>query len=333
MASIRRRSRGKWEVQIRRGGTRHLTKTFTYKKDARAWARKMESEIERRVYQSRSSEDSLVRDLLNRYEGHVVPDQKSINRTISRLKVLRTHLGDHRLSSLDSVAIAEYRDTRLKHVGGDTVRKELTLLQTILDLARKEWGVVLQRGNPVKGISKPKVSRPRDRRFEDGEESRLLAALEFTPTVRMIVELAIETAMRRGEIIQMHWEDLDLGKRILKIPETKNGESRIIPLSKTAAKILYKLPQKRSGPVFGIRGDSVTKAFERACERAELKDLRFHDLRHEATSRFFEMGLALMEVAAITGHQDLRMLRRYTHLRAEELVSKLDHVSAQKTSM
>ena len=162
MATIRRRSRGKWEVQIRKAGT-HLTKTFTFKKDAQAWARKTESEIERGIYQPPPSEDQLVRDLLKRYESQVVPNQKSINRSISRLKVLRTYLGDHRLSRLDSVAIAQYRDARLKLVSGNTVRKELTLLQTILDLARKEWGVLLQRGNPVKGIAKPKVSRPGDR--------------------------------------------------------------------------------------------------------------------------------------------------------------------------
>jgi integrase len=330
MATVRRRSRGKWEVQIRKAGTRHLTKTFTYKRDAEAWARKTESEIERRVYQSPSPEACLVRDLLKRYEEHVVPNQKSINRTVSRLKVLRTHVGDQRLSRLDSVAIAEYRDARLKLVGGNTVRKELVLLQTILDLARREWGVVLPWGNPVMGITKPKGSRPRDRRLEEGEESRLLAALASTPTVRTIVQLAIETGMRRGELVRIQWQHVNLQKRVLQIPETKTGEPRAIPLSKTAAKILSNLPQKRSEAVFDIRGDSVTQAFERACERAGLHDLRFHDLRHEATSRFFELGLTLMEVAAITGHQDLRMLQRYTHLRAEELVLKLDHTGSNK---
>ena len=113
------------------------------------------------------------------------------------------------LNRLDSVAIAEYRDTQLKLVSGNTVRKELTLLQTILDLARKEWGVLLQRGNPVKGLVKPKVSRPRDRRLRDGEEARLLTALESTPKVGMIVQLAIETAMRRGEIVNVQWQQVD----------------------------------------------------------------------------------------------------------------------------
>jgi hypothetical protein len=128
---------------------------------------------------------------------HVVPDQKSINRTVSRLKVLRTRLRDQRLSRLDPVAIAEYRDTRLKLVGGNTVRKELVLLQTILDFPRKEWGVVLPWGNPVKGITKPKGSRPRDRRLEEGEESRLLAALDSMPTARMILPTNNGHAVKR----------------------------------------------------------------------------------------------------------------------------------------
>ena len=110
---------------------------------------------------------------------------------------------------------------------------------------------------------------------------------------------------------------------MLIVPDTKNGDPRMVPLSTTAAGILRDLPRRIDGKVWGVRADSITQAFDRACRRANIEDLRFHDLRHEATSRLFEKGLNLMQVAAITGHKTLQMLKRYTHLRVEDLAKLL----------
>ncbi len=129
--------------------------------------------------------------------------------------------------------------------------------------------------------------------------------------------------MRRGEIANMRWEHLKLSERLLSIPKTKTDVSRVIPLSQRAAATLAALAGTRQGHVFPLKPDSITQAFGRARERAGLAGLRFHDLRHEGTSRLFEKGLGLMEVALITGHQSLSMLKRYTHLRPESLLEKL----------
>ncbi len=140
--------------------------------------------------------------------------------------------------------------------------------------------------------------------------------------------LAVETGMRRGEICRIILHDINLDKSVLRIPDSKNGNPRTIPLSDQAKSTLTAIinlndPPHASMPVVEIMPDSITQAFNRACKRAGIENLRFHDLRHEATSRFFEKGLNVMEVASITGHQDLRMLRRYTHIRAETLVDRL----------
>jgi integrase len=139
-----------------------------------------------------------------------------------------------------------------------------------------------------------------------------------------IVQLALETAMRQGELIRLHWEHIDLNRRTAHLPDTKNGEARTVPLSTTAVRVLRTLPRGLHGPVFlGLTTEAVKRAYIRAVRRAGIENLRFHDLRHEATTRLFEKGLNIMEVASITGHKDLRMLRRYTHLKAEDLARKL----------
>jgi integrase len=138
-----------------------------------------------------------------------------------------------------------------------------------------------------------------------------------------IITWAIETAMRRGEITAMRWEHVDQRPRVLLIPETKNGTARRVPLSKAALAVLDALPRRIDGLVWGVQPNTISQAFEQVCEAAGIEGLTFHDLRHEATSRLFEKGLNPMEVAAITGHKTLQMLKRYTHLRAEDLVNRL----------
>jgi len=158
-----------------------------------------------------------------------------------------------------------------------------------------------------------------------------------------VIRFAIATGMRRGEIAHMKWEHVDLKKKTLLIPETKTGEPRRIPLSPEALSILTSLSRRIDGKVWGYdeKGLGVTRVFQEALKRARsiyekeceekkekpdpafLVDLTFHDLRHEATSRFFEKGFNPMQVAAITGHKTLQMLKRYTHLKAEDLAELL----------
>ena len=187
--------------------------------------------------------------------------------------------------------------------------------------------------NPVELVKgqRPKLPGGRDRRLVGDELPRLqAAALAYGGEIGLLTTWAIETAMRRGEIAAMRWEHLDRTPhaggneaRVLLIPETKNGTPRRVPLSVAALAVLDGLPRRIDGRVWGMRPDSISQAFERVCKAAGITGLTFHDLRHEATSRLFEKGLGLMEVASITGHKTVQMLKRYTHLRAEDLVGRL----------
>jgi integrase len=220
-----------------------------------------------------------------------------------------------------------YRDERLKSVAPATVVRELNTVSHAIEIATREWGLWLPR-NPVKLVRRPQVPRGRTRRLKAGEEGSLLAACDSgrTPLMKPLIILAIETAMRRGEMLDLQWQHVDLVRCVAHLPLTKNGDSRDIPLSRRAVAVLKELKADKGRDaerVFPVTGNSIRLAFEHLRVRAEMDDFRFHDLRHEGVSRLFEKGLNIAEVSTISGHKELRMLQRYTHLRAVDLVSRL----------
>ncbi len=322
MATIRFRN-GKFQAQVRRLGFAPQSKTFISKKDALAWTKRTETLLDMGEIPTAANADLKLADLIARYLETVTPAKKCWPQETRRLdKLLRDPIAKTKLSALTPALFAQFRDRRLKD-GQRTCRYDLVLLQHILKLARLEWGIPLTT-NPVELIKKPPPSKPRDRRLEPGEFERLRdAALAGSAWYLWpLVELAIETGMRRGELLKVLWVDLDLAARQLTIRDTKNGEDRTIPLTTRAATTLQTLPQT-DDRIFPISPVAVRMAWDRMIKRAGIVGLRFHDLRHEAVSRFFEMGLTVPEVALISGHKDARMLFRYVHLRAKDLVGKL----------
>ena len=326
MASIRKLSIGTkaWQAIVRRKGVKPLSKTFSSKRDAICWANQLETEIAQGVFADVTQAENLTfASILERYRIEIVPQKRGQRQFLTQI---RTMLSSNSLKGLSLInitpnAIGLHRDARLSSgASPSTVRKDLAFLHKLFEVVRKDWHINLPKGNPVALVSRPKdlTSRARTRRLEDGELDRLLDALSQTSIVHNFVLFAIETAMRRGEVVNMRIEDVCFEERTLHIPKTKTGVPRTIPLSIKAIAILQDIGH------FDIESSSVSQAFHRACMRAGIKDLRLHDLRHEATSRLFEKGLTPTQVASITGHQDLKMLSRYTHLRAQDLVLLLD---------
>lgn len=225
--------------------------------------------------------------------------------------------------------------------------------------------------SPIPYVKRPQKARARDRRLSVEEEKYLLAALAEgerrpdgtfgkgarNPWLDPLVRLALETAMRRGELLALRWENVDLERRTAYLPDTKNGDARTVPLSSRAVGILKALHaleksegkpedeeknEARTGPVFETSAMALRKGFVRAIERAQakyleeckkegrkpvagfLEDMHFHDTRHEAASRLAEKLSNVLELSAVTGHRDLRMLKRYYHPRTEDLAKKLD---------
>lgn len=179
--------------------------------------------------------------------------------------------------------------------------------------------------NPVQHLSLQAPERRRERRLVEGELQRLIEAARSTRSclILPIILFAIETGMRRGEILAMRWDHLQEAHRALLVPISKNGQPRVIPLSRPGLTLLSTL-DRTSERVFPIASNAFRLAWDRLRARARLDDLNFHDLRHEAISRLFEKGLSPPEAALVSGHNDMRMLFRYTHPQREVILVKLD---------
>ncbi|HDL6786971.1 site-specific integrase [Yersinia ruckeri] len=262
-------------------------------------------------------------------------EQYRVN-TIKKYKISRLLT-----NNITSVDIAEYRDERLKTIkpngktiSSNTVRLELALLSHLFKVGIVEWGIA--RENPVLLVRKPKVSEGRNRRIQPAEHRKLIryANEHSSGDCTSIINFAIETAMRQGEILALQWEHIDLRHGVAHLPVTKNGTSRDVPLSAKARDILRKCGPRLSGSVFSYTSNGFKSAWRVIIIRSGINDLHFHDLRHEAISRFVESGrLNIMEVSAISGHKSLSMLKRYTHLKASDLTKKLDKKKSRYESI
>jgi integrase len=322
MATIRKRSTSKgtkYQVQIRKKGHQPISKSFANYKDARTFAKETESKIERSVFQSgEDAETVLFGELAERFLGEVLIHKKGYDKERYNIRPVINNLRDHTLISVRPHVVGAYMKHRLSQVSPATVRRELGLISRILVSAERDFGIYLPQGNPVTKIKKP-TETARERRPSSEE----LELLEKDRTIGHYVIFAVETGMRRGEIANIKEGHLSGNiKNLLYVPETKTDIPRTIPLSRRAQEALEEL----LGAINGcgkIAAESVSQAFSRACMRHGIDGLRFHDLRHEATSRFFEKGFNIMEVSLITGHRSMAMLNRYTHLKPESLLQRL----------
>jgi integrase len=338
-----------FQVRVRKAGYPPLSRTFTTRMQAELWSQSIESELTRRndqrsvdmamsrLAESTSHERLTLGDLLIRYRERVTPDKRAAIEESWRIGgILKHPICLCTAQTLTVVQVAEWRDWRMTKVSGSTVNRDINLLSHVIEVSRTEWGIKLD-GNPFQHIRRPRHNPPRERRITPDEETKLLQACDAAGAyMRRLIVLAIETGMRRGEIIGLEWARIDFERRHIHLTRTKTGVSRGVALSTRALNELLKILRElrewarvrrcelppRVFP--GLTPVAVGQCFDRTVQRAGLDGLHFHDLRHEAISRMFEKGLTMMEVAAISGHQTLQMLKRYTHLQIGELARKLD---------
>lgn len=344
VATITKTPSKTWKAIIRKRGWPTTIKTFRTKRDAQDWARRTEDDMVRGAYIDRApSESTTLKTALTRYLAEVSPT-KSVGtqrRETVRAKPLLEMLGDYAIVAITPDLVARYRDEQLAlGKSNNTVRLDLALLSHLFTVAIQEWRMGLVY-NPVAAVRKPAAGSGRNRRLLPDEERRLFIACDeaSNPMLGWMVRLAIYTGMRAGEIQTLRRDQVDLTRRVISLTKTKNGCARIIPLVRQAVQVLQ---EALTHPVRPMDTDLIfwgepgrdgqrrpyeyNPAWRRALKRAGIADLRFHDLRHEAVSRLVEAGLGDQEVAAISGHKSMQMLKRYTHLRAEDLVERLDQL-------
>lgn len=285
-----------------------------------------------------------LHDLMERYLTEVVPQHKGRSTEGGRIRRLMREQAfvDKPLAALTTEDLQEYIVERLALVKPATVDREVDVIAQVLNYAADVWKIAAVE-NPMKGLRRPKYFNERDRRLMAGEEEALLAAARQDQNVFLepAIILALETAMRRGELLDLTRSDINLAQRYALCRETKNGRDRKVPLSKRAMIVLEALitAQKDENlredvPLLNLTANALKKGFfERTLPRCGIENLHFHDLRHEAVSRFAESGrFQLLELQAISGHQDLRSLQRYVHLLSGPLANKLDGIALGTTT-
>ncbi len=283
--------------------------------------------MDRGCYVSRTEAERVtLGEVIDRYMAEVSPSKRGGKDEIIRLKAMKRHkMVMLHMAALSPAAVAGYRDDRLKECGAGAVLRDLAMLSSLVNHSRREWGISIN--NPVAMIRKPAMPQGRDRVLSNEEEGQLLAALapdgRRNTYMHPLAIVAIETAMRRGELLGLKWADVDLTKRVAYLRETKNGDSRAVPLSTRTIETLLAMPRSIDGRVFPISVAAMEKAFKGATQRAGLDGLHFHDLRHTAATRLAGKLSNVLELSAVTGHKELRMLKKYYHPQAEMLAQKL----------
>lgn len=332
MASFRKRSGG-WRAEVAKRGLRE-SQTFPTKAQAQAWATQREAEILAGVPGHSSGVSSSLSDALKRYKLEVSPSKAGRRWEEVRLDKLGNDLVfvGERIGDVTADQIAEWRDIRLKVVASPTVRREMTLLSSVFEIAKREWRWC--KANPVREVKRPGNGRPRDRRIQSDEEHRLLTRLGYVEGVRpetlqqelaYAFLLAIETAMRQGEILGLTKATTHLEQRYVRLDATKNGDSRNVPLSLRAVDLLQMLIDAAADrpALFRLKSASADAMFRKVRNELEIQDLHFHDTRHEATTRLARK-LDVLDLARMTGHRDPRSLMVYYNATATEVAGRLD---------
>ena len=342
MAYFRKRQGKKgirWQAVIRKGSRRSQVATFRTKGEAEDWANGIELAISRGTYlPSYEARKRTVRDLLERYKETEIPKKRDQRNPVRYADFWIKRLGDLKLQQLTRAAIVEVRDELAKGRAAGTVNRYLDLLSHACAVAEREWEWM--ESNPLRKVSRLEEPRGRVRYLSNAEKDRLLDAAKSSshPHLYAIVLIALTTGARKGEILRLRWRDVDLDSNRAVLHDTKNKERRslaLVPQVVDELRTLKKVRQIDDDLIFtNVNvGESNSSYFEKAWQKArddaELKDFRFHDLRHSCASYLAMNGATTAEIAAVLGHKTLEMVKRYSHLSDEHVRGVVERTAAK----
>ncbi|MBB3883810.1 site-specific integrase [Acetobacter oeni] len=334
MASIVKRGRS-WRAMVVRKGQR-VNATFDTRSEAEEWAVRAEAAIlagQKPAQISPISGRQTVADIIARYSREVSPAKDGVRWEEIRAKALcRMPVFNVPPPSFGPSDLASWRDGRLRTVSASTVNRDLNFISAVINHAIKEWCAPFA-ANPVHLIQRPKNPRARKRRVSVIERAAIADALGWdrksTPVTKMqwvaaAFYLALETAMRKGEILSLRWSNINLEKQFAYLQKTKNGDERYVPLSSDAIALLRIIGVRADeDPVIHVASGTLDQFFRRARDIAGLPDLHFHDSRREATTVFSKKLSNVLELAAVTGHRSLNVLKDYYRPDPSDLAKKL----------
>ena len=315
MATIYRRN-SRYYVRVRRVGFTPINKAFTSLKTARQFAKECEVNMDNHSLMYKPNEKHSLSDVVYRYIEEVVVNKKArrVETYILKQFLKLADFSNLIINDVKPFHWAKFRDQRLNVVSPTSLKREFSIYKHMYQTAIKVWELNID--NPLDKITLPKISTKLKRRFKDYELTYIIK--RANPELACFIELALETCMRRGELLRVRREDIK--GRLLSIHQTKTNEPRTIPLSYRALVLFRKVRLP-----FQLKPDFITKGFKRLARQGGFGDVNLHMLRHEGISRLFEKGLSVPEVALISGHKGSghKMLYHYTHLKPENVLDKL----------
>ncbi|MGH1470114.1 MAG: tyrosine-type recombinase/integrase [Cellvibrionaceae bacterium] len=320
MASFRKLPSGKWEYAVSVDGVRK-SKSFSTKAAGRSWASETEMLLGKK---SGLVGDFTLAELFDRYASEISESKKGARWEIIRLNKFKTYaISSIKLTDLQREDIEQWIDERLRTVKASSVNRELNLVSHCLTQARRwRW----MNHSPMADLRRPKNPPARDRRIKDIELETLAVVLGYSEDIPvetqrqkvfLAVLFAIETAMRASEICSL--TDIDEKNRTAYLSDTKNGHARYVPLSSEAIRLWERLPNG----CFDISAGAISTHFTSAVNKSGIKDLTFHDSRHEAITRLANK-MGVLDLARMTGHKNIKELSTYYNASASEIAKLLD---------
>jgi len=331
MANVRKNRQGKWSVAIRKLNQKPIYKSFQSKATATAWAKEVETQIDKKQYEDYS--DSIrftFGQLVEKYRDEITPNKKGCREETYKLNFLIRHeISKHNLLELQTKHIYKFKD-ELKASGKApaTINKYIHYVFTIWETAVIEWSMSLPPRNPASLVKKERVKNKIDRILSKEEYTNLINASKQS-NLKILTDLimfAYLTAMRFGEIVKLDVEDINFKTRLATLRDTKNGENRDVPLSSAAIEIC--LRNRFGQKLFNIDRNKYKWYFNQACRKAGIENFRFHDLRACAITNLFLNGWSIAEVSIVSGHKSWNELKKYTRVRPDQLLKKLNDVRA-----
>ena len=327
MANITKLKSGKWRVQIR-SHNKYISKSFLKKAHASMWAKEIEYQLDRDQYEDFSDTARIsLGELITRYRDEITPHKKGRDTEKYKLNfILRHKIAKVKLLSLKAKHVIDFKKDISEGRAPSTINKYIHYIYTVWETAKLNWDIALPYRNPCELVKKEKVKDKIDRILSIEEYQDLLQACTTSNLAFLseIVEFAYITAMRFGEITKLKTSNINFEKSTALLIDTKNGETRLVPLTRRALEICQKFRFREK--LFDINRDKFRHYFEQACRRAKVKNFRFHDLRACAITNLFLNGWSIAEVSVVSGHKTWSELKRYTRIQPDTLVSKINEV-------
>jgi len=306
---------------------RRRSATFDTKRQAQAWVAEMVTKGTGVAIAT-----GTLRELSSRYKSEVSETKRGAHWEVIRLDMYAREyadLFDRKLTTIQREDIEQVINDRLKQVKPSTVNRDLNLISNVFKYGRR-WRMMSH--DPMTDIKRPKDPPPRDRRVSEAEESVLLQAMSYSDDMPVSIQrqkvaiaflIALETAMRQGEIAKTKWSDVHIDERYIFLPHTitKTAVSRNVPLSARAIELIGRLDQNKE-TMLGVSAGVVSTMFRAAVANCGIDNLTFHDARHEATTRLAGK-LQVLDLARVTGHRDIKQLMTYYNKDARELAGLL----------